>query len=223
LREIQIKRIISIAIVVAWAVSSPMVHAGQKLPNVIMCLIDDLGWADLGVTGSAYYETPNVDALAKEGVFFSNAYAANPVCSPTRASILTGKYPSRFGMTNYGGGSGPKGPDYKLTPPEAVGYMPLEDLTLAEALSEAGYTTAHIGKWHLAPHPAHDRTHYPENNGFDSNSAGHTKGQPGSYYYPYKSERHPDTNTPDMEDGKEGDYLTDKLTDRAVENPLITP
>ena len=82
-------------------------------PNVILMLIDDLGWADLGLTGSTFYETPNVDALAKEGVFFSNAYAANPVCSPTRASILTGKYPSRFGLTNHSGSSGAQGPGHQ--------------------------------------------------------------------------------------------------------------
>ncbi|MDF7827132.1 sulfatase-like hydrolase/transferase, partial [Pontiellaceae bacterium B12227] len=79
----------------------PLVSATavERRPNVVLILIDDLGWADLGITGSTFYETPNVDALAKQGVFFSNAYAANPVCSPTRASIMTGKYPSRIGLT----------------------------------------------------------------------------------------------------------------------------
>lgn len=188
----------------------------QSKPNVVLFLIDDLGWADLGVTGSTFYETPHIDALAREGVFFSAAYAANPVCSPTRASILTGKYPSRFGLTNHSGSTGPKGPDHLLIPPEIPGNMPLEDTTLAEALKAAGYTTAHIGKWHLAKHTEMDRIHYPENNGFDINIAGHKMGQPGSYYFPYKSKENPSTNVPDMEDGEEGDYLTDALTDRAI-------
>jgi arylsulfatase A-like enzyme len=186
-------------------------------PNVILFLIDDLGWADLGVTGSTFYETPHIDALAKEGVFFSNAYAANPVCSPTRASILTGKYPSRIGLSNHSGYPGPKGPKYKLTVPEVVGHIPLEDVSLAETLKEAGYKTGHIGKWHLqAHHMNRERTYFPEANGFDLNIAGHRMGQPGSYYFPYTSEQHPDTNVPDMEDGKDGDYLTDALTDKAI-------
>jgi arylsulfatase A-like enzyme len=193
--------------------------AGNKNtnPNVILILIDDLGWKDLGCMGSTYYETPNIDALAKKGVLFTNAYAANPVCSPTRASILTGKYPSRIGITNHSGSPGPVGENYHLTPPELVGNMPLEDHTLAEELKETGYVTAHIGKWHLAKHTETDRRNYPENNGFDINIAGHKMGQPGSYYFPYKSEQHPGTNVPDMEDGKEGDYLTDAFTDRAID------
>lgn len=198
--------------VLIW-ISAQATHAK---PNVILFLIDDLGWSDLGVTGSRYYETPNLDALAKEGVFFSQAYAANPVCSPTRASILTGKYPSRIGLTNHSGAKGPWGPTHKLKPPALVGHLPPEDLTLAEALKEAGYRTAHIGKWHLQAHHQKDRTHYPEANGFDLNIAGHRMGQPGSYYFPYKSAQHPNTNVPDMDDGKAGDYLTDALTDKAI-------
>jgi len=132
---------------VAAQAASPV--AAKSKPNIVLILIDDLGWADLGVTGSTYYETPNVDALAKEGVFFSNAYAANPVCSPTWASILTGKYPSRIGVTNHSGYGGSQGPDHMLTPPEVAGNIPLEDTSLAEALQEAGYTTCHVGKWHL--------------------------------------------------------------------------
>ncbi|MDF7827117.1 sulfatase-like hydrolase/transferase, partial [Pontiellaceae bacterium B12227] len=149
--------------------------------------------------------------------FFSNAYAANPVCSPTRASIMTGKYPSRIGLTNHSGTSGPKGPGHKLTPPKVDGHVPLEDTTLAEALKQAGYTTAHIGKWHLQTHNEKGKAHFPEANGFDINIAGHRMGQPGSYYFPYKSEQHPSTNVPDLDDGKEGDYLTDVLTDKALD------
>lgn len=190
--------------------------AALRRPNVVLFLIDDLGWADLGITGSTFYETPNVDALAGAGAFFTDAYAANPVCSPTRASVLTGKYPSRIGLTNHSGSRGPMGASHKLTPPEVAGNMPPEDTTLAEALQAAGYATAHIGKWHLQKHSQGGRTHYPEANGFELNIAGHKMGQPGAYYFPYQSEQHPSTNVPDMEDGKEGDYLTDVLTDKAI-------
>ena len=187
-----------------------------RCPNVVLFLIDDLGWADLGVTGSTFHETPNVDRLASGGAFFTDAYAANPVCSPTRASVLTGKYPSRIHLTNHSGSRGPFGPGHRLTPPELAGNMPLEDTTLAEALKEAGYTTAHIGKWHLQAHHQGGRNHYPEANGFDLNIAGHKMGQPGSYHFPYQSDKHPSTNVPGMKGGKEGDYLTDILTDRAI-------
>ena len=186
-------------------------------PNIVLILIDDLGWADLGLTGSTYYETPNVDALAAEGVFFSDAYAANPVCSPTRASILTGKYPSRIGLTNHSGYAGAQGPTHRLKPPAVVGNMPPEDTTLAEALKEAGYTTAHIGKWHLQAHHDQSRAHYPQANGFDLNIAGHRGGHPNSFHFPYKGTTHPAYDVPDLEDGQAGDYLTDVLTDRAIE------
>ncbi|WDE97614.1 sulfatase-like hydrolase/transferase [Lentisphaera profundi] len=186
-------------------------------PNVILFLIDDLGWNDIACYGSTFYETPNLDQLAKEGFLFTDAYAANPVCSPTRASILLGKYPSRVGLSNHSGSPGPKGPSHKLIPAEVKGNMPLEDITLAEALKEANYTTAHIGKWHLQAHYDKSQNHFPDKHGFDINIAGHRMGQPGSYYFPYKSKPHPSTNVPGMADGKDGDYLTDKLTDKAID------
>ena len=211
------KLLVSLAVSTMFWMGARATSDEQQPPNIVLFLIDDLGWADLGVTGSTYYETPNVDALAEKGVFFSDAYAANPVCSPTRASIMTGKYPSRIGLSNHSGSAGPKGPTYKLTPPDVVGNLPPEDLTLAEALKAAGYTTAHIGKWHLQAHHNTTRTHYPENHGFDINIAGHRLGQPGSYYFPYTSEQHPSTNVPGMQDGEKGDYLTDALTDKAIQ------
>lgn len=191
--------------------------AQAKKPNVVLFLIDDLGWSDLGITGSTFYETPNIDRLAQEGAFFSHAYAANPVCSPTRASVLTGQYPSRIQLTNHSGATGGKGPTYMLNPPEVAGNIPLEQTTLAEALHGHGYKTAHIGKWHLSAHYHKGNEYYPEANGFDLNVGGHKMGQPGDYYFPYKSEQHPTTNVPGLEDGKEGDYLTDVLTDKAIE------
>jgi len=188
----------------------------QGKPNVILFLVDDLGYTDLGVTGSTFYETPRLDALARNGVFFDNAYAANPVCSPTRASILTGKYPSRIRLTNHSGSMGAKGPAYRLDPPVVKGNMPSEDLTLAEAFKKHGYATAHVGKWHLQAHHQKGTENYPENHGFDLNVAGHKMGQPGSFLFPYQSKQHPSTNVPGLEDGKPGDYLTDALTDHTI-------
>ena len=212
------KHLVLITLIMAFAAFAVNAKPESNIakPNIVLFLIDDLGWADLGVTGSTFYETPNIDRLASEGVFFSDAYAANPVCSPTRASVLTGKYPSRIGLTNHSGSRGSMGPGHMLTPPEVKGNMPAGDTTLAEVLKQAGYSTAHIGKWHLQTHHAKGREHYPEANGFDLNIAGHKMGQPGSYYFPYTSKQHPSTNVPDMDDGKPGDYLTDALTDKAI-------
>ena len=127
-------------------------YISAKKQNVILFLIDDLGWSDLSLTGSKFYETPNIDRLAKEGVFFSDAYAASSLCSPTRGSILTGKYPSRIKMTYISGTSGPKGPGYPLNAPGSTGNINPKDITLAEALRSHGYKTVHIGKWHLQNH-----------------------------------------------------------------------
>ena len=188
-----------------------------KKQNVILFLIDDLGWSDLSLTGSKFYETPNIDRLASEGAFFTDAYAASPVCSPSRGSILTGKYPSRIKMTYISGTSGPKGSGYSLNAPPSEGNINPKDITLAEALRAKNYQTVHIGKWHLQNHTDKGKTHYPEKHGFDINIAGFRMGQPGSYYFPYKSERHPSTNVPGLENGKNGDYLTDALTDQAIQ------
>ena len=188
----------------------------QDKPNVILFLVDDLGYTDLGVTGSTFYETPRLDALAKRGVFFDNAYAANPVCSPTRASVLTGKYPSRIGLTNHSGSSGARGPKYILEPPAVKGNMPAKTSpwrkplrnTAMPPLMWASGTSRHTTR--------KGSEHYPENHGFDLNVAGHKMGQPGSFLFPYKSKQHPSTNVPGLEDGKPGDYLTDVLTDHAI-------
>ena len=185
-------------------------------PNVILFLIDDLGWSDIGVNGSTFYETPVIDQLARDGATFTDAYAASPVCSPSRASILTGKYPSRINVSYISGTSGPKGKGYKLTPPQPDGFIAFDETSMAEALRVHGYKTVHIGKWHLQNHTDRGTKHFPENHGFDFNIAGFRMGQPGSYYFPFKSEKHPNTNVPGLEDGQEGDYLTDTLTDKAI-------
>ncbi|MHC4124237.1 MAG: sulfatase, partial [Planctomycetota bacterium] len=174
--------------------SSSQVEGKKKL-NFVFFLIDDMGWADVSCYGSSFYETPNIDKLAGEGMRFTDAYAACPVCSPTRASILSGKYPARLGLTQWIGGS--QNPTLYIT------QLPLEEVTIAEALKEVGYATGFIGKWHLGREKYH-----PEKQGFDINIGGYHKGQPPSYFSPYK--------IPTMKDGPKGEYLTDRHTNDAI-------
>lgn len=176
-------------------------------PNVILFVVDDLGWVDVGVYGSSFYETPNVDSLALEGARFTQFYAASPVCSPTRASIMTGKHPARLDLTNWIGGE----QQGRLLQADYVRELRLQEVTIGEVFREAGYATGFIGKWHLGAEP-----YLPEHQGFDVNIGGHGAGQPGSYFFPYESERLPWSNVPDLEDGVEGEYLTDRLTDEAI-------
>ena len=184
--------------------------------NIILFLIDDLGWRDLGCQGSTFYQTPNIDRLAKEGVRFTDAYAACAVCSPTRAAVLTGKYPARLLLTDWLP-SGRWEPKAKLREGRFIRGLPVEEVTLAEALREGGYRTASIGKWHLGSDPFS----LPEHHGFDVNIGGNAHGAPGSYFFPYPGDwKIPATGQRAiwnvLHDGKEGEYLTDRLTDEAV-------
>lgn len=183
--------------------------AGGPSPNFVVFLIDDLGWRDLGVFGSPFHLTPNIDALAASGMRFTQAYAASPVCSPTRASIMTGRHPARLHITDWIGGS-QRG---ELLPAEYLDHLPPEELTLAEALQGEGYVTGHFGKWHLG-----DAPHLPESQGFDLNVGGTGAGQPASYFYPYRAVegRSRYWDVPGLEGGREGEYLTDRLTDEAL-------
>lgn len=172
-------------------------------PNILFILIDDHGCRDLGCFGSTFYETPNLDRLARQGMLFSQAYASCPVCSPTRASVMTGKYPARVGVTNWIGGKS-RG---KLEDVPYLHYLPLEETTVATALREGGYQTWHVGKWHLG-----DEDFYPEHQGFDVNVGGNHMGLPRhGYFAPWKLPNLPGDDVP------EGTYLTDYLTDQAVE------
>ena len=176
-------------------------------PNFVFILADDLGGRDLGCYGSTFHETPHLDQLAREGVRFTDAYAACPVCSPTRASILTGQYPARLHLTNWIPGEASR-PTDKLRPPAWQKFLPLSETTLATALKNAGYATAMIGKWHLG-----GEAYYPEHQGFDVNIAGSHWGQPASYFWPYEGQTH--TVAGLKEGGKPGEYLTDRLTSEA--------
>ncbi|WP_217699546.1 sulfatase [Salegentibacter holothuriorum] len=172
-------------------------------PNVLFLLVDDLGWKDLSIYGSDFYETPNIDRLAQTGARFTNAYAPNPVCSPTRAAILTGKYPSRVGITDWIPGYDPH--DRKLKGPEDLHQLPLEEKTIAETLKDQGYQTFFAGKWHLG-----GEGNLPNHQGFDVNKGGFHYGQPpGGYYSPYKNEK--------LKDGPNGEYLTDRLTNESIQ------
>ncbi len=183
----------------------------DRPPNVVFILVDDLGWKDLGCFGSEFYETPNLDTLASRAVRFTNAYSASPVCSPTRAAIMTGKHPARVNITDWIPGRPLSRVDNpKLTPPEDIHNLPLSEFTVAEAFREKGYRTFFAGKWHLGETPEF----WPESQGFEINKGGINWGAPrkneqaNGYYSPY--------NNPRLEDGPEGEYLTDRLTDESL-------
>ena len=170
------------------------VSATAEKPNVVLILADDLGWKDLACYGHAVHKTPNLDRLASQGMQFSDAYAASCVCSPTRSSIMTGKYPARNDLTIWlgGGGGAP-----------AANHMALSEVTIAEALKEHGYATAHVGKWHLGGDP-----YLPQHQGFDVNIAGTHAGSPaGGYFLPNKMR---------LDGMQPGSYLTDRLTDECL-------
>jgi arylsulfatase A len=210
----------TLTLLTALLLASPSaLHAGdapKQKPNLILFLIDALGWCDLGCQGSTFYQTPHIDQLAAEGVRFTDAYAACAVCSPTRAAVLTGKYPARLLLTEWLP-SGRWDPRVELLSGRFLRGLPVEEHTLPEALHEDGYRTAHIGKWHLGSEPFC----LPEHHGFDVNVAGKAHGAPGSYFFPYpgdwlipSSSHRARWNV--LPDGKDGEYLTDRLTDEAV-------
>ncbi len=179
-------------------------------PNVVFILVDDLGWTDLGCYGSTFYDTPNLDKLASQSIRFTNAYAASPVCSPTRAAIMTGKYPARVNITDWiPGMSADRAENSLLDTPEDIHILPLEEITMAEVFKAHGYQTFFAGKWHLGE----SEEYWPLAQGFDVNKGGNYKGSPTfpggkGYYSPY--------GNPTLEDGPDGEYLTDRLTDESI-------
>ncbi len=190
---------------------------GDTPLNVVFILVDDLGWSDLGYAGSDFYDTPNVDRLASQSVIFRNAYAAAPVCSPTRAAILTGKSPARLDMTIWHEGAVAGGPrNRKLLAAKSIANLPRTEVTLAERFGDAGYATAHIGKWHLGT-----AAFYPETQGFDFHLGGTFWGAPATFFYPFAgkwNDRDPEIRyVPGLDFGSDGDYLPDRLTDVALE------
>ncbi|UCG49767.1 MAG: sulfatase, partial [Phycisphaerales bacterium] len=175
---------------------------------------DDLGWMDTGCYGSTYFETPNIDRLASEGMRFTDAYAANPLCSPTRASIMTGKYPARLGITTPACHLPPRPkdapvlaerarPSLKMICPESRRFLRLEEYTIGEAFRDAGYATGFIGKWHLGL----AAQYHPGAQGFEFDLGAPNPGPP-SYFSPYRMAK--------IKDGPEGEYITDRITDEAL-------
>jgi len=194
-------------------------------PNIVLILVDDLGWTDLTCQGSKYFETPHVDRLAAGGMRFTDGYAACAVCSPTRAAVQTGRYPARLGVTDWirakfqGGHIGPDGknptgyvgsPAKPVLCPKNALFMESDEITLAEALKPAGYVSCHIGKWHLG-----QENHFPERQGYDFNHGGCDLGQPPHYFDPYESGRK-DYRMPNLPPRRKGEYLTDREADEAV-------
>ncbi|MEO2049760.1 MAG: sulfatase [Pirellulales bacterium] len=182
-------------------------HAADPIerPNFVFFLVDDLGWADVGCFGSTFYETPHIDALCASGMKFTNGYAACPVCSPTRASIMTGKHPVRVDITDWIPGMRAK-PSHKpkFHHVHDRDNLALEEVTLAEVLQQNGYATFFAGKWHLG-----DEGHWPTDQGFDFNIGGNSKGSPpGGYYAPWKN--------PTLQAKAKDEYVTERLTEESL-------
>ena len=195
---------LTLVLVLAAAASVRVGQAPRPRTNVLVILIDDLGWIDTGVYGSRFYQTPAIDRLAREGVRFTEFYTASPVCSPTRASLLTGKHPARVGITDWIGGSQVG----LLRPPPNVDALPLAEVTVGEAFRNAGYVTGYTGKWHLG-----SDGHMPADQGFMETKAVNHAGQPSSYFPPYRRDKPSPQDVPDLTADPPDAYLTDRLTD----------
>ncbi|MCI0331878.1 MAG: sulfatase [Planctomycetes bacterium] len=209
-------RRVFLAFGLALTCTSPATADGTNIEppcNVIVIVADDLGWADLGCYGADLHESPNLDQFAESGTRFTDAYAAS-VCSPTRASLLTGKHYARLGITMWREASREPPRDRKLISPVSVADLPHSEVTLAEVFRSAGYLTATVGKWHLG-----DAKYYPETQGFDINIGGTLWGAPASHFFPYRGTGRFEGEfryVPQLDRGKQGEYLTDRLTDEAL-------
>ncbi len=193
---------LSLCALCVFITAVPALDAAKKT-NFLFFLVDDMGWADIGANGSTFHETPHIDRLAKGGMRFTHGYAAGSVCSPTRASIMTGRHPVRVDITDWIPGQSNR-PANPLLHPDDRGHLPLKEVTIAEALKEHGYQTFFAGKWHLG-----EKGHWPTDQGFDINIGGHHRcSPPGGYYSPW-------TN-PALKAKHKGEYLTERLTEESV-------
>ena len=203
------KTVSHLALSLVWVLS---VAAAPTRSNIVFILADDLGWADLGCYGSDLHETPNLDRLAREGMRFTDAYSASPVCTPTRVSILTGKHPARLHMTIWREAALNRG-NRRLLNPVCRDSLPVEETTFAELLRDVGYYNVHLGKWHVGRAEA-----YPQAHGFHRNIGGTLWGAPQSFWHPFNGDAYfrDWRYVPDLGPTGEGDYLTDVLTDKAI-------
>lgn len=184
----------------------PSEALADKRKNIVFIVVDDLGWADIGALNrDMFYETPNIDRLAAKGALFTDAYAASPVCSPTRVALMTGKHPTRLATTDWFHRPGSAFRAERFRPAEIDNFLKLDETTMAEALRGEGYRTAFLGKWHMG----NEEAYWPENQGFEINIGGNNWGKPpGGFFSPYENPR--------LEDGPDGEYLTERLTSEAI-------
>lgn len=206
---------VGMAVLAIWfglvsCVSTPVATPlGSSRPNIVLIVVDDLGWRDVGFMGSDFYQTPNVDRLAAQSLQFTRAYSSSPVCSPTRAALMTGNNPVRYHITDWIPGHEPNEATL-LDDPEIANQLPLEATTLAEYLREAGYATHFSGKWHLGE----SEPFWPQHQGFDSNAGGWAKGGPNGsingrrYFAPHAN--------PMLADGPDGEFLTERLGEESL-------
>ncbi len=205
--------------ILGFGICGSFLNAITDKPNILMIFTDDLGWSDLACYGHPFHETPHIDELAASGMRFTDAYAAAPVCSPTRASLFTGKYPAEIGITDWIPGlQAVRGlrPNRLLQVPEILNQLPLETSTIAERLLEAGYATAHIGKWHLG-----EEAFYPEHHGFQFAVGGHHRGYTPNYFHPFSGVDYATQKLLELpyyeKVGKAGDHLDDVQTEVAIQ------
>jgi arylsulfatase A-like enzyme len=217
-----ISQVSTVLFISFWSLSCNGQSKSETKPNIVLILADDLGYSDVGyMHQKPEIKTPNIDRLAKSGMVFTNAYTSCPVCSPTRASLLTGKYPATLKLTSHIPGIGMDkyvekfSEGKKLKEAFFIDHLPLEEVTIAEVLKEQGYATGFFGKWHLAGQGSAytkdgvvNSNYHPDHQGFDINIGGCAYGQPVSYFSPY--------NNGTIKDGPDGEYLTDRLGDEAV-------
>lgn len=206
------KRSVTLHLLAGGCLLGMPLHAQEEQPNIVFIMADDLGWNDLGVMGSDYYETPNIDKLASEGVLFDNAYAAAANSAPSRACFMTGLYTPRHKVYTVSSSERGDKTKRKLIPIMNTEDVRTDFVTLGEALKQQGYACGHIGKWHLGSDLDGSRTG-PLSQGFDYNIAGDRAGAPYSYFYPYCKKKGCHLG---LDEGEEGEYLTDRLTDEAI-------
>ncbi len=203
-------RVASAFVICVYLAATSNGMSPQRPMNVVFFLVDDLGWTDLGCYGSDFYQTPHIDQLAADGMKFTQNYAACNACSPTRGALMTGMYPARTHLTDWIPGWRKQYGQFALLPPKWKQHLEQKHTSLPEALHDAGYTTLHLGKWHLG-----GPGNLPQDHGFDINIGGSIRGLPASYHFPYGGAAMKWYSTL-PESQRKGRYLTDRLTDEAV-------